>query len=87
LRDRMRRGVVGQEAGRWHYETLAEVLAARARAVRAPQALGSAWRQAPPPGWRPPPAVLPPIPGAGVALPQPPGQPGYYVAPPAPPPS
>lgn len=40
LRDRMRRGVVGPEAGRWHQETLAAVLAARARAVRAPQAPG-----------------------------------------------
>ncbi|MGH4016498.1 MAG: PrsW family intramembrane metalloprotease [Pseudonocardiaceae bacterium] len=84
LRDRMQRGVVGQEAGRWHHETLATVMAARERAVRAPHALGSAWRQRPP-GWQPPPAVLPPIQDSGSALPQPPGQPGRYVAPYPPP--
>ncbi|MGH3797209.1 MAG: PrsW family intramembrane metalloprotease [Pseudonocardiaceae bacterium] len=83
LRDRMQRGTVGADAGRWHHESLTAVLAARERAVRAPQALGSAWRR-PPPGWQPPPAVLPPSPAP--TLPQPPGQPGRYVAPYPPPP-
>jgi RsiW-degrading membrane proteinase PrsW (M82 family) len=82
LRDRMQRGTVGPEAGQWHHELLAEVMAARDRAVRAPQALDSAWRR-PPPGWQPPPAVLPPSPAP--ALPQPPGRPGRYVAPHPPP--
>jgi hypothetical protein len=85
LRDRMQRGAVGPEAGRWHQEGLAAVLAARDRAVRAPLALGAAWRQ-PPPGWQPPPRVLPPGPAAGWPnLPQPPGQPTRYVAPYPPP--
>ena len=44
LRDRMRRGAVGPEAGRWHQESVAAVLAARDRAVRAPLALDVAWR-------------------------------------------
>lgn len=83
LRDRMQRGTVGPEAGRWHHETLAMVMAARERAVRAPQAMRSAWRQ-PPPGWRPPPTILRPRPGH-TDLPQPPGQPDRYVAPCPPP--
>ncbi|HEU0087570.1 MAG TPA: PrsW family intramembrane metalloprotease [Pseudonocardiaceae bacterium] len=36
LQDRMQRGAVGLDADRWHQETLAAVLAARERAVRAP---------------------------------------------------
>ncbi|HEY2724765.1 MAG TPA: PrsW family intramembrane metalloprotease, partial [Pseudonocardiaceae bacterium] len=83
LRDRMARGTVGREAGRWHQEALAALTEARERAVRAPQALGSAWRR-PPPDWQAPP-VLPPTPAEGVALPQPPGQPSRYVAPHPPP--
>ncbi|MGH3917142.1 MAG: PrsW family intramembrane metalloprotease [Pseudonocardiaceae bacterium] len=86
LRDRMRRGAVGAEAGRWHHETLATMLAARMRAVRAPQGMSAAWRSSPPPGWQPPPPAPAPTPTAGSALPQPPGQPGYYVAPPGQPP-
>lgn len=84
LRNRMQRGTAGPEAGRWHHETVATVLAARARAVRAPQALGAAWRRRPP-GWQPPPAVLPPTPAGGFTLPQPPGQPTRYAAPYPPP--
>lgn len=34
LRDRMRHGMAGPDADRWHHETLAAVLAARDRAVR-----------------------------------------------------
>ena len=82
LRDRMQRGTVGPEAGRWHHETLASVMEARERAVRAPLAMHSAFRQ-PPPGWQPPPLVLP-NPGHS-RLPQPPEQPGRYVAPYPPP--
>jgi protease PrsW len=86
LRDRMQRGAVGSEAGRWHQEILAELMAARNRAVQAPQAMSSAWRhQQPPPGWQPPPADLLPVPGSGAELPQPPGRPGRYVAPYPPP--
>ncbi len=80
LRDRMARGTVGAEAGRWHHELLRSVMTARARAVNAPNALGAAWRQ-PPPGWAPPPTVLPPTPPGGTRLPQPPGQPGRYRSP------
>ncbi|MGH4021777.1 MAG: PrsW family intramembrane metalloprotease [Pseudonocardiaceae bacterium] len=86
LRDRMARGTVGQEAGRWHHELLGALMAARARAVNAPEALGAAWRQPPPPGWAPPPTMLPPAPSAGFALPQPPGQPARYQSPHSPPP-
>lgn len=80
LRDRMARGAVGAEAGRWHHELLRAVMTARARAVDAPNALGAAWRQ-PPPDWQPPPTVLPPTPPGGMRLPQPPGQPGRYRSP------
>jgi len=83
LRERMQRGTVGPEAGRWHHESLAAVMEARERAVRAPQAMHSAFRR-PPPGWQPPPMVLQP--GQDQAqLPQPPHQPGRYVAPYPPP--
>ncbi len=78
LRDRMARGTVGAEAGRWHHQSLQAVMTARARAVNAPNALGAAWRQ-PPPDWVPPPAELPPA--GDNALPQPPGQPDRYRSP------
>jgi RsiW-degrading membrane proteinase PrsW (M82 family) len=84
LRERMARGTVGAEAGRWHHEALASLMAARERAVHAPQALGSAWRRKPP-DWEAPPVVLPPTPAEGFVLPQPPGQPSRYVAPHPPP--
>ncbi|MDQ3886976.1 MAG: PrsW family intramembrane metalloprotease [Actinomycetota bacterium] len=77
LRHRMERGTVGAEAGRWHHEVLGALMAARARAVGAPNALGSAWRRLPP-GWSVPPSVLPP-PAEGFVLPHPPGQPGRYL--------
>lgn len=80
LRDRMARGTVGSEAGRWHHEVLIALHAARARAVRAPDALRSAWPQ-PPPGWRPPPTVLHQVRTDADTLPQPPGQPSRYLPP------
>ncbi len=80
LRDRMARGAVGADAGRWHHELLRAVMTARARAVNAPNALGAAWRQQPS-DWVPPPTVLPPTPPGGTQLPQPPGQPGRYHSP------
>ncbi len=86
LRHRMARGAVGPDAGRWHHEVLTALMEARARAVNAPNALGSAWRS-PPPEWAAPPAVLPPPPGPGYTLPQPPGQPGRYAPYGPPPPS
>ncbi|MGI9064166.1 MAG: PrsW family glutamic-type intramembrane protease [Pseudonocardiaceae bacterium] len=86
LRHRMARGAVGPAAGRWHHEVLAALMAARTRAVNAPNALGSAWRN-PPPGWAAPPVVLSPPPGPGYVLPQPPGQPGRYAPYGQPPPS
>jgi hypothetical protein len=39
LSDRMQRGTVGSETGRWHHDTLAALMAARERAVWASQAL------------------------------------------------
>ena len=36
LSNRMQRGTVGSETGRWHHDTLAALMAARDRAVRAP---------------------------------------------------
>src|ERR687893_509483 len=42
LSDRMQRGSVGSETGRWHHDTLAALMAARERTVRAPQGLSSA---------------------------------------------
>ncbi|MGH3799802.1 MAG: PrsW family intramembrane metalloprotease [Pseudonocardiaceae bacterium] len=36
LSDRVQRGAVGEETGRWHRDTLAALMAARDRAVRAP---------------------------------------------------
>ena len=79
LRHRMARGTVGFAAGRWHHEVLGALMAARARAVNAPNALGSAWRLPPPPGWSTPPNVLPPTPAGDFVLPHPPGQPGRYL--------
>ena len=80
LRHRMARGTVGFAAGRWHHEVLGALMAARARAVNAPNALGSAWRWLPPPpGWSAPPNVLPPTPAGDFVLPHPPGQPGRYL--------
>ncbi|WP_064745447.1 PrsW family intramembrane metalloprotease [Pseudonocardia acaciae] len=55
LRHRMARGSLGPVAMRWHDELLAEVLASRARAVGAPDALHAAWGRRPPPAWSPPP--------------------------------
>lgn len=55
LRHRMARGSLGPVAMRWHDELLTEVLASRARAVGAPDALHAAWRHRPPPAWTPPP--------------------------------
>ncbi|HYZ10176.1 MAG TPA: PrsW family intramembrane metalloprotease [Pseudonocardiaceae bacterium] len=79
LRHRMERGTVGSEAGRWHHQVLGALMAARARAVNAPNALGSAWRLPPPPGWSAPPSVLPPTAAGEFVLPHPPGQPGRYL--------
>ncbi|MGH3882284.1 MAG: PrsW family intramembrane metalloprotease [Pseudonocardiaceae bacterium] len=36
ISDRVQRGTVGEETGRWHHDTLAAVMAARDRAVHAP---------------------------------------------------
>lgn len=80
LRDRMARGTVGSEAGRWHHELLQAVMTARARAVNAPNALNAAWRQ-PRPDWAPPPSELPSAAAGGSALPQPPGDPDRYRSP------
>jgi hypothetical protein len=79
LRHRMARGTVAYEAGRWHHEVLGALMAARARAVGAPNALGSAWRLPPPSGWSAPQNVLPPTSAGGFVLPHPPGQPGRYL--------
>jgi protease PrsW len=56
LSDRMQRGTVGSETGRWHHDTLAALMAARERAVRAPRTpppvpifappISSSWRPA-----------------------------------------
>lgn len=40
LSDRMHRGAVGPDTGRWHHEALAELVAARDRAVRVPDRTG-----------------------------------------------
>ena len=80
LRDRMARGAVGPDAARWHHELVGAVMAARARAVRSPEALGAAWRRQPP-GWTPPPVVLPSTPVGGLPLPQPP-PPAHHGPPP-----
>jgi RsiW-degrading membrane proteinase PrsW (M82 family) len=56
LRARMRRGTVGPHARQWHDERLANLVAARNRAMGQPDALTAAWGRQPPSGWRPPPA-------------------------------
>jgi hypothetical protein len=48
LSDRMQRGTVGSETGRWHHDTLAALMAARERAVHAPEAPPSAAMLVPP---------------------------------------
>ena len=48
LSDRMQRGTVGSETGRWHHDTLAALMAARERAVHAPEAPPSAPMLVPP---------------------------------------
>jgi RsiW-degrading membrane proteinase PrsW (M82 family) len=68
LRARMARGAVDDQARGWHDELLAELLAARARAVAAPGALRAAYPSSPP-GWRPP----PPGPPSGTTPGPPPG--------------
>jgi protease PrsW len=59
LRARMRRGTIGPHARQWHDERLANLVAARARAMGQPEALTAAWRQPPPSGWSPPPQQPP----------------------------
>jgi protease PrsW len=60
LRARMRRGTVGPHARQWHDEWLANLVAARARAMGQPDALTAAWGRRPPPSnWTPPPAPAP----------------------------
>jgi RsiW-degrading membrane proteinase PrsW (M82 family) len=60
LRARMRRGTVGPHARQWHDERLANLVAARNRAMGRPEALTAAWgRQQPPSGWTPPSAPPP----------------------------
>jgi protease PrsW len=60
LRARMRRGTVGPHARQWHDERLANLVAARARAMGQPDALAAAWGRRPPPsGWTPPPVPPP----------------------------
>ncbi|MGH3899695.1 MAG: PrsW family intramembrane metalloprotease [Pseudonocardiaceae bacterium] len=39
ISDRVQRGTVGEETGRWHHDTLAAVMAARDRALRTPPGL------------------------------------------------
>jgi protease PrsW len=56
LRARMRRGAVGPHARQWHDERLANLVAARSRAMGQPDALTAAWGRQPPSGWSPPPA-------------------------------
>ncbi|MDQ5856154.1 MAG: PrsW family intramembrane metalloprotease [Actinomycetota bacterium] len=48
LSDRMQRGTVGSETGRWHHDTLVALMAARERAVHAPEAPPSAPMLVPP---------------------------------------
>ena len=48
LSDRMQRGTVGSETGRWHHDTLAALMTARERAVHAPEAPPSAAMLVPP---------------------------------------
>jgi len=88
LRHRMARGSMGPHARDWHDELLVDVLASRARAVGAPDALHAAWgRRRPPPGWAPPPPdwtherEQPRYPGPRAAPERP-----YPGTPPAPPP-
>jgi RsiW-degrading membrane proteinase PrsW (M82 family) len=88
LRHRMGRGSMGPHARDWHDELLVDVLASRARAVGAPDALHAAWgRRTPPPGWAPPPMdwaherEQPRYPGPRAAPERP-----YPGTPPAPPP-
>ncbi|MBM7783589.1 PrsW family glutamic-type intramembrane protease [Tenggerimyces flavus] len=78
LRDRMARGAVGADAGPWHDEVVSSLLAARQQVLQYPKAFVAAWNQPPPAGWQQPPAVLPPGAPGAQAMPQPPGQPGYY---------
>jgi protease PrsW len=59
LRERMGRGSVGASGPYWHDQMLAELFAARARAVGMPGALAAAWGGPPPPGWQPPPQIPP----------------------------
>ena len=59
LRARIARGAIQESAAAEHDERLRAVLRARAKAVGIPDALTSAWRLPPPPGWRPPPPAEP----------------------------
>ena len=59
LRARMRRGTIGPHARQWHDERLANLMAARARAMGQPDALRAAWGRQPPSGWAPPAAPPP----------------------------